>query len=129
MPVRIYIEDTDAGGIVYYANYLKYLERARTESLREIGINLDQLHVEERRLFVVRSVKVDYHQPARFDDLVSVSANIMTIRSASIVLEQPIFRGDQLLVSAEVKLACVDADTLLPTAIPNEIKEAITREL
>lgn len=127
--VRVYIEDTDAGGIVYYANYLKYMERARTECLRAAVVNLDHWHRERRRLFVVRSVKLDYHLPAQFDDELTVSANIMTIRPASIVMEQPIFRGEQCLLTSTVKLACVDADTLAPTAIPNEIKEAITREL
>jgi len=77
----------------------------------------------------VRSVTIDYHLPARFDDQLTVNANIMTIRPASIVMEQPIFRGEQLLLSSTVKLACVDADTLAPTAIPNAIKEAMTREL
>lgn len=128
MQVRVYIEDTDAGGIVYYANYLKYMERARTECLRESAIDLDLWHREHRRLFVVRSVAVDYHLPAQFDDQLTVNANIMTIRPASIVMEQPIFRGEQLLLSSTVKLACVDADSLAPTAIPNAIKEAMTRE-
>jgi len=127
MQVRVYIEDTDAGGIVYYANYLKFMERARTECLRAAAIDLDQWHREHRRLFVVRTVKVDYHLPALFDDQLTVNANIMTIRPASIVMEQPIYRGEQLLLSSTVKLACVDADSLAPTAIPNAIKEAMTR--
>ncbi len=129
MPVRVYIEDTDAGGIVFYANYLKYMERARTECLRDAAIDLDAWHREHRRLFVVRSVTVDYHLPAQFDDQLTVNANTMTIRPASILMEQPIFRGEQLLLSSTVKLACVDADTLAPTAIPNAIREAMTREL
>jgi len=128
MPTRVYIEDTDAGGIVYYANYLKFMERARTEYLREVGIDLDLWQQKHRRLFVVRSVSVDYHIPARFNDLLSVQANTMTLRPASIVLEQPIYRGDELLLSSTVRLACVDADTLTPTVIPNQIKEAMTSE-
>lgn len=128
MQVRVYIEDTDAGGIVFYANYLKYMERARTESLRAADINLDQWHREHRRLFVVRTVKVDYHLPAQLDDQLTVNANIMSIRPASIVMEQPIYRGEQLLLSSTVKLACVDADSLAPTAIPTAIKEAMTHE-
>jgi len=128
MMVRVYIEDTDAGGIVFYANYLKYMERARTECLRNAAVNLDHWHREHRRLFVVRSVTLDYHLPAQFDDQLTVHANIMTIRPASIVMEQPIFRGEQLLLSSTVKLACVNADTLAPTAIPNAIREAMTHE-
>ncbi len=128
LPVRIYIEDTDAGGIVYYANYLRYMERARTESLRHAGVDLDLWHRQHRRLFVVRSVVVDYHMPARYDDQLMVDANIVTLRPASIVMEQPVFRNDQLLISSTVKLACVDADTLTPTAIPKPIREAMTRE-
>ena len=126
IPVRVYIEDTDAGGIVYYANYLRYMERARTECLRHAGINLDQWHQLQRRLFVVRNVKVDYHMPARYDDQLIVCANIVTFRPASIVMEQPIYRGEQLLISSTVKLACVNADTLSPTAIPKSITEAMT---
>jgi len=128
IPVRIYIEDTDAGGIVFYANYLKYMERARTEALRHAGVNLDHVHRQQRRLFVVRSVLVDYHHPARYDDQLMVNANIMTIRPASIVMEQPIYRSDELLISSTVRLACVDADTMTPTAIPKAIREAMTRE-
>ena len=128
MPVRVYIEDTDAGGIVYYANYLKYMERARTECLRAAGVDLDFWQRQHRRLFVVRSVMVDYHHPAHFDDQLIVNANIMNFRPASIICEQPIYRGDELLISATVRLACVDADTLSPTVIPQEIREAMTRE-
>ncbi len=128
MPVRVYIEDTDAGGIVYYANYLKFMERARTECLRDANVDLDYWHRQHRRLFVVRKVTLDYHLPARYDDQLSVNANIMTFRPASIEMEQPIYRGDELLISASVKLACVDADTLAPTAIPTSIREAMTCE-
>jgi len=128
IPVRVYIEDTDAGGIVFYANYLKFMERARTERLRHAGINLDHLHLQHRRLFVVRSVVVNYHIPARYNDQLTVSANIMTFKPASIEMEQPIKRGNELLISSTVRLACVDADTLAPTAIPNAIREAMTSE-
>ena len=128
IPVRVYIEDTDVGGVVFYANYLKYMERARTESLRDVGVNLDLWHRQHRRLFVVRSVVVDYHLPARFDDQLIVSANIVTFKPASIEMEQPIYRGDEQLISSTVRIACVDADTLTPKAIPKVIREAITRE-
>ena len=125
MPVRVYIEDTDAGGIVYYANYLKYMERARTEWLREAGVDLTCWQHQQRRLFVVRAAGIEYHLPARLDDELTVNAKIMTLRPASIVLEQSVCRQGAVLVSATVRLACVDADTLSPTAIPKPIREAI----
>lgn len=128
IPVRVYIEDTDAGGIVFYANYLNFMERARTERLRHAGVDLDYWHQQQRRLFVVRSVLVDYHRPARYDDQLTVNANIMTFKPASIAMEQPIYRGSELLISSTVRLACVDADNLAPVAIPKEIREAMTRE-
>ena len=122
IPVRVYIEDTDVGGIVFYANYLKFMERARTESMRHAGVNLDQLHRQHRRLFVVRSMVIDYHLPARYDDLLTVSANIMTFRPASIEMDQSIHRDDERLISSTVRLACVDADSFMPSAIPTVIK-------
>ena len=128
MPVRVYIEDTDAGGIVYYANYLKFMERARTECLRQAGVELDLWHRQHRRLFVVRSVAVEYQSPARYDDQLIVNANIVTLKPASIVMEQPVFRDNQLLISSTVQLACVDADSLTPTAIPKSIREAMICE-
>lgn len=128
LPIRVYIEDTDAGGIVYYANYLKFMERARTECLRGCGIELDVWQHQHRRLFVVRHVSVDFKQPARFNEQLLVSANIMTINPASIELEQAVTRDDKLLCKAKVGLACVDADTLRPTRIPVTIKEALACE-
>ena len=124
MPIRVYIEDTDAGGVVFYANYLKYMERARTECLRELGVDLEHWQRVHRRQFVVRSAAIDYLQPARYDDLLQVGANIVTLKRASLVLAQPVMRKQSLLVEATVRLACVDVDTLLPKAIPTEIQEA-----
>lgn len=128
IPIRVYIEDTDAGGIVYYANYLRYMERARTEWLRTCGIELDELQYEQRVQFVVRSVQIEYHKPARFNDELTVCANLMTMRSASLICKQPITRGDTLLTQATVCLVCVNADTLAPCAISKELTEAVTRE-
>lgn len=126
-PVRVYIEDTDAGGVVFYANYLKYMERARTENLRSLGIELDEWQHEHRRLFVVRSIEVKYLKPARFNEQLLVYANMQTIKRASLVCQQPIYRGDELLIDASVQLACVDADSLSPVAIPAAMKEAFLR--
>lgn len=127
-PIRVYIEDTDAGGIVFYANYLKYMERARTEALRSLGFELDQWQNDERRLFVVRSIEVDYHKPAKFNEQLCVHANMQHVKRASLVCHQPIYRGDELLVNASVQLACVDADTFSPAAIPAAMKEAFRSE-
>ena len=128
LPIRVYIEDTDAGGIVFYANYLRYMERVRTEWLRACGVELDTLQYQHRKQFVVRSVQIDFHSPAKFNDQLSACANLVTLRSASLMCQQPIFRGDVMLTDAAVKLVCVDSDTLAPCAIPSEIKEAMTRE-
>lgn len=127
-PIRVYIEDTDAGGVVFYANYLKFMERARTEKLRDLGIELDHWQDEHRRLFVVRSIEVKYHKPARFNEQLGVHANIRSMKRASLVCHQPIYRGDELLIDASVQLACVDADSLSPVAIPAAMQEAFRRE-
>lgn len=128
IPIRVYIEDTDAGGIVYYANYLRYMERARTEWLRACGIELDLWQTQYRKLFVVRSVQIDFHSPARFNDQLTVSVNLVTLKSASLICEQHVMRTNTMLTESSVRLVCVDADTLAPCAIPSEIKEAMTCE-
>ena len=128
IPIRVYIEDTDAGGIVYYANYLKYMERARTEWLRACGVELDLLQNQHRKLFVVRSVQIDFHSPARFNEQLTAGANLVTLKSASLVCEQRIMRDDMMLTEAIVKLVCIDANSMSPCAIPIEIREAMTSE-
>ena len=127
-PIRVYIEDTDAGGIVFYANFLRYMERARTEWLRASGIELDQWQNEHRRLFVVRSVKIDYLSPARFNDQLIATAQLSTLKGASVTLEQCVMRGDIVLTQSTVVLVCVDVDKMTACAIPTEIREAINRE-
>jgi len=128
MPVRVYIEDTDAGGIVYYANYLKFMERARTEWLRSLGIELDHWQLTHKTLFVVRSVNIDYFKPARFNDLVEATFSLTEMKRAVMTCGQKITRGDEILAQASVTLVCVNADTLKPRAIPETIQEAITVE-
>jgi len=128
IPIRVYIEDTDAGGIVYYANYLKYMERARTEWLRTLGVELDDCQEQYRTLFVVRSVSIDYLTPARFNDQVTATLELEQLKGASMRCQQAIIRGDRVLTRASVTLACVNADTLGPCAIPNPIREAMTVE-
>jgi len=127
-PIRVYIEDTDAGGVVFYANYLKYMERARTEALRSIGIELDHWQKDHRRLFLVRSIEVTYHKPAMFNEQLQVHATMQRIKRASLVCHQPVYRGSDLLVDATVVLACVDADSLTPVAIPAPMQEAFRLE-
>jgi acyl-CoA thioester hydrolase len=109
IPVRVYYEDTDAAGVVYYANYLKYLERARTEWLAAAGHPLAELERAHGIVFVVRRVAVDYRAPARLADLLDVGMTVEAVGRASIAARQDVRRGDELLVEARVELACVDA--------------------
>jgi len=121
-PVRVYYEDTDAGGVVFYANYLKFYERARTEMLRAMGYEQDQLVAQQQIIFVVRSVQVDYLRPARFNDMLQVSAEIIALGAASITFEQTITRTGQCLSKAVIRIACLDAKTLRPKIIPDALK-------
>lgn len=117
--VRVYYEDTDAGGIVYYANYLKFFERARTEWLRSLGIHQQDLLSAEGAAFVVRSASVEYLGAARLDDELTLRLNIEKLGRASVQFSQQAWRGDTLLASASVKVGCVDAATLRPRSIPD----------
>jgi len=117
-PIRVYYEDTDAGGIVFYANYLKFFERARTEWLRACGVNQQQLLQEDAAIFVVRHASVDYHAPAKLDDALNLTLNIEKLGRASVLFVQEAWCGDVLLASARVKVACVDAATLRPRSLP-----------
>lgn len=127
-PVRIYYEDTDAGGVVFYANYLKFFERARTEMLRNIGIEQDQLIKEQDVIFVVRSVQVDYLKPALFNEMINVSAKVVTVKKASLSFEQIITRDSNVLCKGNVRVACLNANSMKPQAIPDFIMEKITNE-
>ncbi len=127
-PVRVYYEDTDSAGIVYYANYLKYMERARTEWLRSLGFDHERLRREDDALLVVSRACLDFHRPARLDDELSVAIAIARTRRASIPLSQSIFRASRELVcSGEVRIACVDAHTLRPRALPSTIRSELER--
>lgn len=117
-PVQVYWEDTDAGGVVYYANYLRFLERARSEWLRALGIHQAELAAQEDVLFVVRRVEADYLKPARFDDALAVQCRISEMGRASLTMVQQVLRGDEVLLSARVKLACVSASGMRPAKIP-----------
>jgi acyl-CoA thioester hydrolase len=119
-PVRVYYEDTDAGGIVYYANYLKFFERARTEWLRAAGVGQQLLLDKHGAGFVVRSVRIDYHAAARLDDEIVLTLAVTKFGRASVVFSQQALRGEQLLAAAEVKVGCVDLATLRPRAFPDD---------
>lgn len=120
-PVRVYIEDTDLGGIVYYVNYLKFMERARTEFLREYEISQQQLQ-QQGYLFVVKSVACDYKASAKLDDLLQVTVAIERISAASVVFVQRVI-GDKLFCSAQVTVVCVNANTMKPCRFPKNIKQ------
>ncbi|MET3133828.1 acyl-CoA thioester hydrolase [Oxalobacteraceae bacterium GrIS 1.11] len=118
--VRVYYEDTDAGGIVYYANYLKFFERARTEWLRAIDVGQHELLQNHGAMFVVKSVSADYHAPAKLDDVLKLTLTIEKLGRASIVFVQQAWCAERLLNTARVKVGCVDA-ALRPRAVPPEV--------
>ncbi|MEM6481290.1 MAG: tol-pal system-associated acyl-CoA thioesterase [Pseudomonadota bacterium] len=118
-PIRVYYEDTDMAGIVYYANYLKYIERARSEWVRDLGVDQNELR-DAGIVFVVRRVEAEYHRPGHFDDLLDVYTHVETARGARLIVLQEIKRGDELLFSAKVTVTCVNASgrvTRLPASI------------
>lgn len=118
LPVRVYYEDTDAAGVVYYANYLRYLERARTEWLAHIGHPLVELERAHGIVFVVRRVEIDYRRPARLADRLDVGVAVESVGRAGLVARQDVRRADEVLVDARVELACVDAVQWKPRRIP-----------
>lgn len=125
-PVRVYYEDTDAGGVVYYANYLKFAERARTEFVRALGVNQQaDLESEEKSAFMVRSLTIDYKAPAVLDDVLVVTCEMVEAKGAGCVMKQEIRRGEQILVSLEVKLAHVSLSRRRPTRIPESLLQKI----
>ena len=121
LAVRVYYEDTDAAGVVYYANYLRFCERARTEWLRELGIGQQALMASDGIAFVVRSVKADYLRAARLDDALEVITRISALRGASLLFEQDVQRAGQLLFSAQVLVVCIDQRRQKPTPIPTQL--------
>jgi acyl-CoA thioester hydrolase len=121
-PVRVYWEDTDAGGIVYYANYLKFMERARTEWLRSFGLDQGRLKAEKGLIFTIVSVEIEYRRPARLDDELRVSCIAEAQGRASFAFRQEIHRGeDDLITSARTRAACLDVTTLRPRPLPVEL--------
>jgi len=126
-PVRVYYEDTDAGGIVFYANYLKFFERARTEWLRACGVDQRRLAEETGVLFVVRSTALDYRLPARLDDVVTTVSRVEKLGRASVDFVQEAWRDGTLLVTGVIRVACVDGAAMRPAPIPAHVHEALQR--
>ena len=127
-PIRVYYEDTDAGGVVYYANYLRFMERARTEWLRELGFEQDVLLNDYGVMFAVRRAEIDYLAAARFNDMLSVRSCVAEVKRASLVFNQQIVRANdqQILCNASVKVACVSYGAMQATPIPEQIRERLT---
>ena len=119
LDVRVYVKDTDVGGIVYYANYLKYMERARTEMMRSLGYDKPALF--EGLMFVVHSVELKYLAPALLDDELQATARLIKVGRSSFVVEQQVRRGDEVLVTGTVKAACLASDSKKPVAVPADM--------
>ena len=125
--VRIYFEDTDAGGIVYHANYLRYAERARSEALRSLGVPHAEMVDVHDRMFVVHRAEIDYERPARLDDLITVATRVRQIAAARVALDQTIRRDAITLVRIRLQLACVDRASGRPARLPAEMRAALVR--
>ncbi|MEO5734638.1 MAG: tol-pal system-associated acyl-CoA thioesterase [Rubrivivax sp.] len=123
--LRVYWEDTDAGGVVFYANYLKFFERARTEWLRHLGVGQQALREASGAIFVVTDTRVRHHAPARLDDLLSVTVALHSVRQASIQMQQQAWRGDVLLATGEIRIGCVDSGTFKPRRIPTDVLQLL----
>ncbi len=124
-PVRVYYEDTDTGGVVYYANYLKFFERARTEWLRNCGLNQDKLAQEEGLIFVVRRALLDFVRPARLDDMLEVTVEPLKLAHVYVDLVQEARCGAQLLARAEVRVACLNQRNFKPAPIPHLLRDIL----
>lgn len=124
IPLRVYIEDTDAGGIVYYVNYLKFMERGRTEYFRALGYEKPAF-ITANLLIVVASVDIDYKRSAHLDDEILVTTEPILLAKSSLTVEQNIFRGEELLTAAAIKLACVNVNTKRATALPKDLYDTI----
>jgi len=125
--MRIYWEDTDAAGIVFYANYLKFFERARTEWLRGLGFGQEQLRSDAGIAFVVSETRLRYRRPARLDDIIDVSVAVVHLGQASLEIAQEARRAGELLADGTIRIGCVELGTFRPCRIPNEIRLSIHR--
>ena len=126
LPVRVYWEDTDAGGVVYHANYLRYLERARSDWLRELGVRQEQMRAEQNAQLVVRSIQCQYLKAARLDDELLVSAAVSGLGRASFEFSQVIEKEGETILTAELKAACIDATTLRARRFPATLVQLLS---
>jgi len=120
-PVQIYWEDTDAGGVVYHSQYLNFMERARTEFLRSLGLMQTLLRDEFGILFVVRDIQIRFKKPAKFDDALNVNTALIKVGRSLLEFEQNIYRGDEHLIAAKVDVVCIGADSFRPVSIPEKM--------
>jgi 4-hydroxybenzoyl-CoA thioesterase len=125
IPIRVYIEDTDAGGIVYYVNYLKFMERCRTEFLRSLGYHKAAI-LDDGLLLVVHSAQIDYHRSARLDDELQVNTRIIKLARTYVEFKQQVLRNQELLCSGVIRVACVDASVTKPRAIPAAMHQQLS---
>jgi acyl-CoA thioester hydrolase len=125
LSVRVYYEDTDAGGVVFYANYLKFLERARTEWLRGLGFDQSRLAGERGLIFVVRALDMSYRKPARLDDLLTIRSRVTRVGRASIHFAQQAERSGELLAEGSIQVCCVDAANLKPAELPDDLRATL----
>jgi len=125
LPVRVYYQDTDAGGVVFHGGYLNFFERARTEWLRQLGFDVRQLAEHEGVLFIVRELRMSYLRPAQVDDMLTVTATVENLGRAQFTLDQRVLRGADLLVQGSVNLACVSVRGLKPSRVPPRVYSAL----
>ena len=127
--IRVYYEDTDAGGVVFYANYLRFMERARTEWLRDIGFDHKNLIEKYKLIFAVKNLKIYYMKPGYLDDLLTITSKLLNNRGASLVFQQEIINEkDELLTQAEVKIACLNSNTLKASPMPEKLLMELTND-
>ncbi len=126
LTLRVYYEDTDLAGVVYYANYLKFIERGRSEALRDLGIDQGAMKRDQGLVFVVRRLEIDYLGPARFEDFLEVRTAVTNLRGASTEMAQEVWRGGDCLIRAQVTVACMDQDGR-PRRLPQPVSQALER--
>jgi len=124
-PIRVYYQHTDAGGVVFHANYLSFMECARTELLQSLGFDLGELARRDRVLFVVHSAQIAYHKPALLNESLTVTAQVKRVGRARLEFDQAVMRGEEVLASAELSLACVSAKSYRPVAVPEAIRKKL----
>lgn len=126
-PIRVYYQDTDAGGVVFYANYLGFMERARTEWLRALGFEQPEMAAADRVLFVVRAVHIEYLRPSRFNDNLQVTVEVVNVGGSRIRFLQQVLRGSEEIARAKVEVVCVSTDTFRPARMPDGLRITIDR--